>query len=53
MAEAAGNMPKVVSALASISTVLGPVGAVVGLVFAFIPTSNPDIVKLQSMITDT
>jgi hypothetical protein len=46
-------MPNVVSALTQISGVLGPVGAFVGLAFSFIPTTNPDIVKLQNMITDT
>ncbi len=53
LAEAAGNMPNVVNALGKISSVLGPVGALVGLVFTFIPTTNPDIVMLQNMITDT
>jgi len=46
-------MANVVSALGKISAVLGPVGAVVGLVFSFIPTPNPDIENLKSMITDT
>ena len=46
-------MANTVSALGKISAVLGPIGAVVGLIFAFIPTTNPDIVKLQNMITDT
>ena len=53
LAEATGKMANVVSALGKISAVLGPIGAVVGLIFSFIPTTNPDIVKLQNMITDT
>ena len=46
-------MANVVSALGKISAVLGPVGAIVGLIFSFIPTPDPNIEKLKSMITDT
>lgn len=45
--KATGSLPSLLSGLSKLSSSLGIVGGLVGLVYAFIGGTNPDIAKLQ------